>query len=129
MKPDRTLFWITTIFGILGSIIVIYALAMSLIWDVKDGSGHVLNDIVNRIFWFDLKNSVLLYLIYLLGYAIAWRRFLWGSIIIIAVSILGYLFGYSEERSGYVVTFLVGFFYLVYWINERKIKKGGIKKI
>ena len=123
MKSHKTLFWITTVFGIIISLIVIYAAVMSVIWEVKEGSGAFLNDIANSIFWIDLKNSTLLYLIYLIGYAIAWRRSLLGSIIILAISILGYLFGYKDERIAYAFTFFVGFLYLAYWIDGRSIKK------
>ena len=123
MQSHKTLYWITTVFGIIISIIVIYAAVMSVIWAVQEGSGPFLNDIASSIFWIDLKNSTLLYLIYLIGYAIAWRNSLWGSTIIIAVSILGYLFGYKDERIAYVFTFFVGFLYLVYWIDGRRIKE------
>ena len=123
MQSHKTLFWITTVIGILISLIVIYAFVMSIIWAVQEGRGPFLNDIANSIFWIDLKNSTLLYLIYLIGYSIALRRSLLGSIIIITISILGYLFGYKDERSAYVLTFLVGFLYLAYWIDGRKIKE------
>ena len=123
MKSHKTLFWITTVIGILISLIVIYAFVMSIIWAVQEGSGPFLNDLANSIFWINLKNSTLLYLIYLIGYFIALRRSLLGSIIIISVSILGYLFGYKDERLAYVLTFLVGFLYLAYWIDGRKIKE------
>lgn len=127
MKPDKTLFWITTIFGMLITLVVIYATVMIIIWEFKEGSGHIMKDLSN-IFRFDLNNSILLYLIYLLGYAIAWRKSLMGSIIIITVSITGYLFGYSDERMSYVLIFLVGLFYLAYWFDSRKKKKSDSKK-
>ncbi len=127
MKPDRTLFWITTIIGILITLVVIYATVMIIIWEFKEGSGYIMKDLSN-IFRLNLNNSTLLYLIYLLGYAIAWWKPLRGSTIILAISILGYIFGYREERSAYIATFLVGFFYLAYWFDSRKKKKSDLKK-
>jgi hypothetical protein len=63
------------------------------------------------------------------GYGIAWRKSLLGSIIIIAVSLTGYIYAYSDERMSYVLIFLVGFFYLAYWYDGRKTKKDSLKKI
>jgi len=123
MKPDKTLFWIAAIFGIIITLVIIYAIVMVTIWEFKESSEPFLNDFKN-IFRLDLQNSTLLYLIYLVGYVIAWRKSLMGSIIIIAVSITGFIFGYSDERMSFVLIFLVGFFYLAYWFDGRKkIKK------
>lgn len=126
MKTDKTLFWITTIFGILITLVVIYATIMIIIWEFKEGSGDLMKDLTN-IFRLNLNNSTLLYLIYLVGYVIAWRKPLSGSIIILAISILGYILGFREERIAYVFTFFAGFLYLAYWFDGKKSKKGIIK--
>jgi len=62
-------------------------------------------------------------LLYLVGYAIAWWKKLWGSIIMLTVSILGFIFSeYDDVRIMYVFVFLVGFLYLIDWNEERKRK-------
>ena len=62
-------------------------------------------------------------LIYLIGYSISWWKPLWGSIIVIIVSV------FYVPASGClgslifaIPTFLVGLFYLLYWILARKTK-------
>lgn len=115
MKTDKTLFWITTIFGILVTALIIFAIIMEITTSILFG--------FNSTIRFHLQNSPLYFLIYLAGYAVAWRRPLKGSIIILTISILGYIFGFGEERMAYVFTFFVGFLYLAYWIDGRSIKK------
>jgi hypothetical protein len=122
MKPDRTLFWITTTFGIVITSLIIFAVVVAIIWEIEAAGDYFFKNLTN-IFRFDLNNSILLYLIYLVGYGIAWRKSLLGSIIIIAVSLTGYIYAYSDERMSYVLIFLVGFFYLAYWYDGRKTKK------
>ena len=122
MKPDRTLFWITTIFGIVITSLIIFSVVVAIIWEIEAAGAYFFKRLTN-IFRFDLNNSILFYLIYLVGYGIAWRKSLLGSIIIIAVSITGYIYAYSEERMSYILIFLAGFFYLAYWYDGRKTKK------
>jgi hypothetical protein len=63
---------------------------------------------------------------YLVGYAIVWWKKLWGSIIIIIVSIMGFVFSeYGDIRFLYVLAFLVGFLYIMNWNDERKRKNDA----
>jgi hypothetical protein len=65
-------------------------------------------------------------LIYLVGYAIVWWKKLWGSIIILTVSIMGFVFSeYGDIRFMYVFAFLVGFLYIMNWKDERKRKNDA----
>ena len=70
-----------------------------------------------------------LILIYLVGYAIVWWKKLWGTVIIIIVSILGIIFSQAGDiRFQFILTFLVGFLYFVLYFadgyNERKRKNA-----
>ena len=115
----------TQIIGIVITALMIFAVAIDLIREYKEGSEHFVNYLTNMFIHFDsYKNPPALYVIYLFGYAIAWWRSLWGAIIIITVSVIGFIFSeYSDARFSYVLIFLVGFLYFIYWNEERLRKK------
>jgi hypothetical protein len=86
-------------------------------------------------FFYDTSNIYTdpntLILIYLVGYAIVWWKKLWGTVIIIIVSILGIIvsqagdvqFHFMLTQFHFMLTFLVGILYFLYWNDERKKKK------
>ena len=101
MKSHKTLYWVATVYGITITALIIFAVFMEITSSIQYGFSSTI--------LFHLQNSTLYYLVYLVGYAFVWRRPLKGSIVIIAISILGYLLGFREERIAYVFTFLWGF--------------------
>ena len=111
----------TRIIGIVITAMILFAVAIDLIREHKEGSEHFVNYLSNMFIRFDsYKNPPALFVIYLVGYAVAWWKPLWGSIIIITVSVIGFIFSeYSDARFSYVLIFLVGFLYLVHWNEER----------
>ena len=63
---------------------------------------------------------------YLVGYLIVWWKKLWGSIIILTVSLMGLAFSeYGDIRFMYVFVFLVGFLYIMNWNDEKKRKNDA----
>ena len=124
MKSKNSFLLMTQIIGIVITALFVYAVAIDLIREHRADSEHFFSYLTNMFIRFDsYKNPPGLYLIYLVGYAIAWWKSLWDSIIIITVSIIGYIFSeYSDVRFSYLLLFLVGFLYLVYW-NEKRRRK------
>ena len=124
MKSKNSFLLMTRIIGSVITALIIFAVAIDLIREHKEGSEHFVNYLTHMFIRFDsYKNPHALYMIYLVGYAIAWWKSLWGSIIIITISIIGFMFSeYSDARFSYVLIFLVGFLYLVYW-NEERLRK------
>ncbi len=58
---------------------------------------------------------------YLIGYIIIWRKPLWGSVIIIVISIFYVIMGGLDGPPIFAVPgFLVGTFYLTYWFAKRR---------
>ena len=65
-----------------------------------------------------------LILIYLVGYAIVWWKKLMGTVIIVIVSIFGIIVSQAGDiQFHFMLTFLVGLLYFLYWNDERKKKK------
>ena len=120
------LFW-TRIVGIIITALFAYAVAIDLIREHRAGSEHLFSYLTNMFIRFDsYKNPPALYLIYLVGYAIVWWKSLWGSIIIITVSIIGYIFSeYGDVRFSYLLIFVVGLLYFLYWYDKRKRKNNA----
>ena len=63
------------------------------------------------------------FITYLIGYAIVWWKPLWGSIIIILLSIFYVIIAGIDGPPIFAIpALLVGVFYLIYWIVARKNK-------
>ena len=68
------------------------------------------------------------FLIYVLGYAVVWWKPLWGSIIIMIASVFYVVIsGFDGPPIFAAPAFLVGLFYLIYWILKRKGREEGIE--
>ena len=117
----------TKIIGIIITAMLILFVTVDLIRELKEGSENFFNYLTNIfIRFFPYIDPIALVLIYLVGYAIVWWKQLWGSIIIIIVSILGFIFSeYGDVRFLYLFIFLVGFLYFVNWNDERKRKNDA----
>lgn len=122
MKQKNELLLVTRIVGIVITALFVYAAAIDLIREHRGDSEHFFSYLTNMFIRFDsYKNPPALYILYLVGYAIAWWKSLWGSIIIVTVSIVGLIFSeYGDVRFSYFLIFLVGLLYFMYWKDERK---------
>jgi len=112
----------TMIVGIIFTMILIIQPVLDIPREFKESNGDFFNYLTN-LFFNSYLNPNAGVLIYLVGYAIVWWKKLWGSIIILTVSIMGFIFSeYDDLRLMYVFVFLVGFLYLMNWNEERKRK-------
>lgn len=121
MKSKNSSFskW-TMIVGIIFTLILLLQPVLDIPRELKASNGSFFNYFTNLFFnsYLDPNAGVLIYLV---GYAIVWWKKLWGSIIILAVSIAGFVFSeYDDVRLMYVLIFLVGFLYIMNWNEERK---------
>lgn len=111
----------TMIVGIIFTMILIIQPLFDLPRELKASNGSFFNYLLTNSFYNSYLNPNVGVLMYLVGYAIVWWNKLWGSIIILAVSIMGFTFSeYGGIRFLYVFVFLVGFLYFMNWYEERK---------
>lgn len=111
------------IVGIIFTVILIIQPLFDLPRELKASNSNFFNYLLTDSFYNSYLNPNVGVLIYLVGYAIVWWKKLWGSIIILAVSIMGFTFSeYGDIRFMYVFAFLVGFLYIINWNEERKRK-------
>ena len=119
------LFW-TRIVGIVITAWIIFLVAYDLIKELKDGIENLFNNLTNLFTHaYPYTDPDVLIWIYLVGYAIVWWKQLWGTIIIIIVSILGIIFSEAGDvQFHFMLTFLVGFLYFLDWYDKRKRKNA-----
>ena len=122
---------VTKIVGIIITAWILFLVAVDLIKELKEGIQSFFNNLptlFTRPFPY-IDPNVLIW-IYLVGYAIAWWKKLWGSVIIIIVSIYGIIISEAGDiRFHFMLTSLVGFLYFVLyfvnWYDERKRKNDA----
>ena len=115
----------TMIVGIIFTMILIIQPLFDLPRELKASNGNFFNYLFTDSFYNSYLNPNVGVLIYLVGYVIVWWKKLWGSIIILAVSIMGFTFSeFGDIRFLYVFAFLVGFLYIINWNEERKRKNN-----
>ena len=113
----------TMIVGVMFTMILIIQLLFDLLRELKASNSSFFNYLLTDSFYNSYLNPNIGVLMYLVGYAIVWWKKLWGSIIILVVSIMGFIFSeYSDIRFLYVFAFLVGVLYILSWNEERKRK-------
>ena len=119
------LFW-TRIVGIVITLIVIMQPVLDIPRELKESNINFFNYLLTDMFYNSYLNPNHGVLIYLIGYAIVWWKQLWGSIIILTVSIMGFVFSeYSDIRIMYFLIFLVGLLYFLHWYDKRKRKNDA----
>ena len=115
----------TMIVGIIFTMILIIQPLFDLPRELKASNGNFFNYLFTDSFYNSYLNPNVGVLIYLVGYVIVWWKKLWGSIIILAVSIMEFTSSeYGDIRFMYVFAFLVGFLYIINWNEERKRKNN-----
>jgi hypothetical protein len=113
----------TIIIGVIFTMILIIQPLFDLPRELKASNSGFFNYLLTDSFYNSYLNPNVGVLIYLVGYAFVWWKKLWGSIIILTVSIMGFIFSeYGDIRFLYVFAFLVGFLYIMNWNEERKRK-------
>ena len=126
MKKKDGLSSVTKIFGIIITAWITFLVAIELIKALNEGieSFFYNSTILTHSYPYIDPNALIL--IYLVGYAIVWWKKLWGTVIIIIVSIFGIIFSQAGDiRFHFILTFLVGFLYFVNWYDGRKRKNAA----
>jgi hypothetical protein len=120
MKPEVYFKYFSMIFGIVITCLLLFVFAPKIIGKIIEEGFSWLFEMPGSFseLW---DNPMAFILIYLIGYVVVWWKPLWGSLIIMIVSV------YYVPASGTLgslifalPTFLVGLFYLVYFIMTRK---------
>ena len=124
MKKKDSFPLVTKIVGIIITAWILFLVAYDLIKELKEGIESFFNNLTNLFTHsYPYIDPNVLILIYLVGYAIVWWKKLWGTVIIIIVSILGIIVSEAGDvRFHFMLTFVVGFLYFAYWNDERKRK-------
>ena len=123
MKSKSSFSKWTMIVGIIFTLILIIQPVLDIPRELKASNNSFFNYFLTDFFYNSYLNPNHGVLIYLVGYAIVWWKKLWGSIIILIVSIMGFVFSeYGDIRFMYVFVFLVGFLNIMNW-NEERIRK------
>ena len=126
MKSKNSFLRITKIVGIICTMILILQPVLDIPRELKASNSNFFNYLFTDFFYNGYLNPNHGVLMYLVGYAIVWWKKLWGSIIILTVSIMGFVFSeYGDIRFMYVFSFLVGFLYIMNWNDERKRKNDA----
>ena len=126
MKSKNSFLLITKIVGIICTMILIIQPVLDIPRELKASNSNFFNYLLTNLFYNSYLNPNAGVLMYLVGYAIVWWKKLWGSIIILTVSIMGFVFSeYGDIRFMYVFAFLVGFLYIMNWNDERKRKNDA----
>jgi hypothetical protein len=125
MKKKDSFPLVTKIVGIIITAWILFLVTIELIRAFKVGIESFFYDPTNILsLSHPYIDANVLILVYLVGYAIVWWKKLWGTVIILIVSILGIILSQAGDiRFHFVLTFLVGFLYFMNWKEERKINK------
>ena len=126
MKSKNSFLLITKIVGVICTMILLIQPVLDIPRELKASNSNFFNYLLTDLFYNSYLNPNHGVLIYLVGYAIVWWKKLWGSIIILTISIMGFAFSeYGDIRFMYVFAFLVGFLYIMNWNDERKRKNDA----
>jgi len=126
MRSKNSFLLITKVVGIICTMILIIQPVLDIPRELKESNSNFFNYLFTDIFYNGYLNPNHGVLMYLVGYVILWWKKLWGSIIILTVSIMGFVFSeYGDIRFMYVFAFLVGFLYIMNWNDERNRKNDA----
>src|SRR4030042_5470670 len=121
MKSKRGFSFVAMIYGIIVTVLMVFIFGSYLIGDIIEGGAAELKEIASALVHWD-DDPTGFFFTYIIGYAIIWWKPLWGAVIIMTGSLLSAVINISNP--GFLIfaipTFLVGLFYLISWIDERK---------
>lgn len=120
MKTKDNLSLLAKIFGAVITAWITFLVAIELIKALKDGVRFFYGPAVfSHTYPYIDPNALIL--VYLVGYAVVWWKKLWGVVAILLVSTLGIIFSQAGDiRFHFILTFVVGFLYLLDWRDDRK---------
>lgn len=119
-SKESRLFISAMIWGIAFTAFMLLAIGPKIIGDMS--SGTLMEEL--RTSFVEWYSPYAFFLVYLLGYAIVWRKRLYGSLIIMGVSVFYVIMGGFDGPPIFAVpAFLVGVLYFFSWIYEQR-KKG-----
>jgi len=121
MNYKRLLYYASMIYGILVTLFMLVAFGPKFIGEFQEKGIAFLGEIVAAFGnWYD--DPVAFFLTYFIGYAVIWSRRSLGAAIIIIADIL--FFAFNSQNMGVFIfilpTFLVAFFYLLYWYKYER---------
>lgn len=119
-KPKNKLHLITVIWGIIFTSFILLAVGSKILAGIFEDSSQYLNTLQES--FTDPVAPTLYFFTYLAGYLIIWWRPLWGSIIIILMSIYYVtVAGFDGPPIFAAPGFLVGALYLADWFVKKRI--------
>lgn len=108
-------------YGILVTLLMLLAIVPKLVEEFIEKGFGFLSEILKS--FGNWESPTAFFFIYITGYAIIWWKPLWGSLIIILVSIFYVLISGIDGPPIFAIpTFLVGLFYLIYFLVLRNNK-------
>jgi hypothetical protein len=119
MKPDKSFFTVTKVYGIVVSGLMLLIFGGAVVkYLVEKGIGELGNLLKGCLHWYDDPTGF--FLTYLVGYALVWWKPLWGGIIIVAGSITVSII--NIDNAGFLIfalpTVLVGVFYIIRFFSD-----------
>ncbi len=120
MKSQKALYYISMIYGIIVTSLMLLVIGTKIIGEISEkGIITVIKEIgVQFIRWDDPSAFFVMYIV---GYIIVWWKPLWGSVVIITGSLVFFLTNFISVNLIFVLpTLLVGLFYIIYWNIKRK---------
>jgi len=125
MRSKSVLSKVAIIYGIVVTLFMCLIFGTTLIgFLIENGIGELKEIAKSLIHWYDNPTGFIFS--YIIGYAIVWWKPLWGSIIIIAGSLVVLIINF--DNVGFLIfallTFVVGFLYMLSWYDIRKRTKN-----
>ena len=120
MSDKKILKYISITFGIIVTLLMLVAFVPKFIGLLNENGIKYLLEVPKAFAdWYD--DPTAFFFTYFIGYAIVWKKPLWGSVIIIIGDIL--FFTFNNQNMGTFIfiipTFLVALFYILYWNVDR----------
>ncbi|MBN3036315.1 MAG: hypothetical protein JW861_12085 [Bacteroidales bacterium] len=115
MRGKKIIRFLAVIYGWMITFLFLLVFVPKIIEEIKEDGFNFLTESIRS--FADWSNPMPFFITYMTGYAVLWWKPLWGSIIIIADSVLYVVIvGIDGPPFFAVPAFLVGLFYLWFWI-------------
>ena len=126
MKTKSSFSRVTMIVGIIITALMVLLFGTKLAGDIIENPAGQFNKIANAlIHWYDDPTGF--FISYLIGYAVVWWKPFWGSLILIAASVVVTVI--NIDNTGFLIfalpVLLVGVLYLVQWNDARRNRRNG----
>jgi hypothetical protein len=124
MKTVKTLKKVSLVFGIIVTLFFLLAFGPKFVGEFIEQGATYFIEIKDSFITWDDPNAF--FITYFIGYILLWWKPLWGSIIIILVSITYVIIaGISGPPIFAIPAFIVGVLYFLYWnsIRQKELNK------